>query len=466
MENKENQQPPHSASHSKDSNDKREMLSQEPSLVCRNNASCLLAHVQAKHLEITHKNGKLHEDISQLENLARQHAAELEQTNARLREQAENLASIFTALDSIGLIVADLSEEDATISMFSIGSEKLFGFSQEEAVGQSIALIYPPGDERIIPKRARRLAAGESMQSFNMNLRRKTGECFPVVVSIHPFAKKGGRCTKAVGVFRDITEMILVQNQLEALNKDLERKVEQRTLELQATYHQLLHAEKLSAIGKLSASIAHEFNNPLQGILTILNGLKKRAVMDEEDRRLLEAAIGEGVRIKELILTLQEFNRPTSGKKMVMDLHKTIDSVLLLHKNELRSKNVSLLRDFSERLPQILAVPDQIKQVLLNLLSNATDACHTPAATITVSTWQEGDRVAFEVRDTGIGINPDDMSRIFEPFFTTKPEVKGTGLGLPVIHGIVKKHHGEIRVASEQGRGSAFTVLLPIDGGK
>ena len=132
----------------------------------------------------------------------------------------------------------------------------------------------------------------------------------------------------------------------------------------------------------------------------------------------------------------------------------------------LRSKNVSLLRDFSERLPQILAVPDQIKQVLLNLLSNATDACHTPAATITVSTWQEGDRVAFEVRDTGIGINPVDMSRIFEPFFTTKPEVKGTGLGLPVIHGIVKKHHGEIRVASEQGRGSAFTVLLPIDGGK
>jgi len=250
---------------------------------------------------------------------------------------------------------------------------------------------------------------------------------------------------------------------LQILNNELEQRVEQRTLELQKTQKQFLHAEKLSAIGKLSASIAHEFNNPLQGILSVLRGLKRRATLEEEDKELLDEAIEEGDRIKGLIRSLQEFNRPSSGKKTLMDVHKALDSVLLLYKSDFKGKRISVERDYAEQLPEIQAVSDQIKQVFLNMLTNAADACHRPGGVITIKTWQENAAtVATAITDTGIGIKPSDIDLIFQPFYTTKPEVKGTGLGLSVSYGIIQKHRGEIRVESSPDQGSTFTILLPI----
>ena len=383
-------------------------------------------------------------------------------TNDRLKEQAANLASIYQALDSVGLIVGDLEGDDVRIRIFNTGAVQMFGYQPDAAIGKSIALIYPPELVEIIPERVRRLSKGEPMLSFNMTLVRQSGERFPAVISVHPFGIHEGRYKKAVGVFRDISELMQVQQQLEAINEDLERRVEARTLELQETQKKYLHAEKFSAIGKLSASIAHEFNNPLQGILSILKGLKKRAILEEEDRDLLNAAIGEGDRIKELIRNLQEFNRPSSGQKTLMDVHKSLQSLLLLHKSEFKGKRITLKLDLAEHLPPIIAVPDQIKQVFLNLLANAVDACQLPGGVITVSSWQENQYVAVAIKDTGIGIKAEDMTLIFQPFYSTKAMVKGTGLGLSVSHGIIKHHGGEIRVDSQPGQGATFTVLLPV----
>ena len=387
---------------------------------------------------------------------------EQKSANAQLREHSDYLVSIYQALDSVGLIVCDLVEGDARIRIFNSGAEKLFGYCRDEAIGQSIALIYPPELVEFIPGRTQRFSEGRALQSFNMTLVRQSGERFPAIVSVHPFDWHEGRCRKAVGVFRDISELMAIQQQLETMNEDLERRVEQRTRELQETQKQYLHAEKLSAIGKLSASIAHEFNNPLQGILSILKGLRKRAILEEEDRALLEAAIGESDRIKELIRGLQEFNRPSSGRIMPMDVHAALDSMLLLHKSDFKGKRITVERNYAERLPQICAVPDQIKQVFLNLLTNAADACRQPGGMITVSTRQEDSRVAISIKDSGIGIKPEEMALIFQPFYTTKPEVKGTGLGLSVSYGIVESHGGEIRVESRPGEGATFTVVLPI----
>ena len=111
-----------------------------------------------------------------------------------------------------------------------------------------------------------------------------------------------------------------------------------------------------------------------------------------------------------------------------------------------------------------MAVQDQIKQVFLNLLANAADACPTAGGELTVSTWQENERVAVAIKDTGSGIKPEDRERIFQPFFSTKPAVKGTGLGLSVCHGIIQDHQGEIRVESQPGHGTTFIILLPIEG--
>jgi signal transduction histidine kinase len=253
------------------------------------------------------------------------------------------------------------------------------------------------------------------------------------------------------------------EEQLRTLNDELEQRVERRTRELQETQSQYLHAEKLSAIGKLSASIAHEFNNPLQSVMTILKGLKKTAILEEKDKEMLNLAIGESDRMKNLIRSLQDFNRPSSGKKTLMDVHASIDSLLLLCKSDFKRKGISTVLNYAERLPQILAISDQIKQVILNLLNNAADACIKPDRVITITTWQEKNSIAMAIKDNGIGIKPEEIALIFQPFHSTKSEVKGTGLGLSICHGIVQNHHGEIRVESQPGEGSAFTVLLPIE---
>ena len=254
------------------------------------------------------------------------------------------------------------------------------------------------------------------------------------------------------------------EKQLLAMNDELEVRVELRTHDLQETQKLYMHAEKLSAIGKLSASIAHEFNNPLQGILSILKGVQKRAILEKEDRELVGLAISDSNRMKDLIRSLQDFNRPSSGKQVMMDVHVVLNSLLLMHKSDFAGRRISVALDYAENLPHIMAISDQIKQVLLNLLANAADACEKHDCVITVSTWREDDMVAVAIKDTGIGIKPENIEHIFHPFYTTKAEVKGTGLGLSVSYGIIKKHHGEIRVVSKPGEGATFTVLLPIKG--
>ena len=249
---------------------------------------------------------------------------------------------------------------------------------------------------------------------------------------------------------------------LAALNAELDLKVRQRTFELQEMQQLYLHSEKLAAIGKLSASIAHEFNNPLQGILSILSGVKKRAIMEAEDAELIDIAIGEGKRISYLIRSLQDFNRPSSGVVATMDVHQSLDSIILLHKNDFTQKRIVMHTDYTPHLPTISAVSDQIKQVFLNLLTNAADACLNRGGVITVSTRQEDDKVVVAIKDNGVGIRPEDIDNIYRPFYTTKSEVKGIGLGLSISYGIVKKHKGEIRIESTPGEGSTFTVVLPI----
>ena len=384
---------------------------------------------------------------------------EHKRTEIALRERKAYLRSILRAAP-IGIGVT----RDRILQEVNARLCEMTGYTEDELIAHDARMLYSNetayqwvGEEKY------KQIVQHGTGTVETRWQRKDGSCIDVLLSSTLIAKED----LARGVTftaLDITERKGMEAQLLAVNADLERRVEQRTFELQETQKKFLHAEKLSAIGKLSASIAHEFNNPLQGILSILKGIQKRATMDEEDRRLLQAAIHENLRIKDLIHTLQDFNRPTSGKKTVIDLHQVIDSILLLNKYDFKSRGISVVLEYADQLPQILAVSDQIKQILLNLLSNATDACHAPGATITISTWREDDQVALQITDTGIGIKPENMVRIFEPFYTTKPEVKGTGLGLPVVYGIVKYHQGTIHVVSEPGEGTQFTLRLPIKG--
>ncbi|MFN2354893.1 MAG: ATP-binding protein [Desulfopila sp.] len=278
-----------------------------------------------------------------------------------------------------------------------------------------------------------------------------------------PLLDSDGQITEWFGVASDITVRKRAEKALQALNDELENRVEQGILELQETHRQYLHAEKLSAIGQLSSSIAHELMNPLQGIKTVLKGVKRRAVVEEEDKELLDLAIAENERMANLIKSLREFHQPSTGKRTLMDLHDSLHSLLLLYKSNFKRNRISTVLNCAEGLPQIEVVSDQIKQVFLNLLNNAQDACSEKGGgVITISTCYEDQRIAITIQDTGVGFAPDIKDQIFAPFFSTKPREKGTGLGLSVCKKIIEQHHqGEIQVESEPGKGSTFTVLLP-----
>ena len=261
----------------------------------------------------------------------------------------------------------------------------------------------------------------------------------------------------------DTTEKQQAKEALKKAHDELERRVKTRTLELQQSHAQLLHSEKLSAVGNLSASIAHEFNNPLQSVMTIIKGIGQYANLDQEEQELTALALQECNRMKNLISDLQDFFRPTSGKPGLVDLHGIIDALLLLCKKDMHIRRIAISRKYAAGLPHVPAVADQLKQVFLNLLNNAADACAGRSGRITITTSSVDEKnIVIHIKDNGEGINPADLDHIFEPFFTTKQEKKGTGLGLSVSYGIIKNHGGRIEVHSELGNGTTFSVFLPI----
>lgn len=272
-----------------------------------------------------------------------------------------------------------------------------------------------------------------------------------------------GQTVKIYGANQEITERKLVEKALLKAHDELEHRVLERTQELQKTHEQLLHSEKLAAIGNLSASIAHEFNNPLYGIQSVIEGIKRNFTLDEEYRKLSDLALSECGRIKDLIKGLQDFNKPSAGVKEVVDIHALLDEVLTMIKKVYKTANITIIKQYASDLPGLQVIPDQIKQVLLNILTNAKDAIVDKNGEVTVMTENLGSKIAIRIKDTGNGISDADLPAIFEPFFTTKSVKKGTGLGLSISYGIIRGHGGDIKVDSILTQGSTVSILLPIN---
>ena len=239
------------------------------------------------------------------------------------------------------------------------------------------------------------------------------------------------------------------------------RRREKVEEELKQSQEQLLHTEKLRAIGKLTASIAHEFNNPIYGIRNVLEKISEEVELNDRQRGFVNMATDECNRVKDLIRKLQDFNRSSSRKIEMLDIHHVIDEMLILMKKKLQEKQIQLKKNYAANVPKIPGISDQIKQVILNLVQNGEEAV-TRGGVITITTRVGSSRLQVEVEDNGSGILPENRGKIFEPFFTTKSLVKGIGLGLSVTHGIVEAHGGKINVHSLPGKGTSFIVELPF----
>lgn len=232
------------------------------------------------------------------------------------------------------------------------------------------------------------------------------------------------------------------------------------------TYAQLVHADKLSAIGEIYAGLTHEINNPLGMILArvrLLLGPVRAGAPPADLAGDLEMIDRHGTRIADIVHGLLAFARKTTFELTDADLNALISDVVALLEKPFAKQRVRIETRLDPTVPRLRASPDQLQQVFVNLFNNARDAM-PEGGTITVRTTAHTGEVVAEVEDTGTGIAPEILDRVFEPFFTTKPVGKGTGMGLAVSFGIVKAHGGEITVASRPGQGACFRLRLPADG--
>ncbi len=252
----------------------------------------------------------------------------------------------------------------------------------------------------------------------------------------------------------------------------LESKVEERTEQLKTAHRKLLHSDRLASLGQLSASVAHEINNPISGVLN-LSMLMQRILKDdgippgrvEEFRKYLAQVVSETSRVGRIVMDLLAFSRRSKPQSTSSDLNGIVRTTLSLVSHKLKLGNVEVESDLQDRLPPIPCDGSQIQQVVLNLVMNGAEATYRRGrGKVCISTrLQEKDgMVLLEVKDDGEGISPENMSKIFDPFFTTKGEGKGVGLGLSVVYGIVEAHRGDIEVKSEVGTGTVFRVTLPL----
>ena len=226
----------------------------------------------------------------------------------------------------------------------------------------------------------------------------------------------------------------------------------------------MAESERLASIGVLAAGVAHEINNPLGGILALTSLALEITPADDPRRDNLEEVVRQTRRCGEIVKHLLEFSRQHRVSAERVDLHALVEKTLSLLERQSIFLNVKVERDLAAGLPTLVADGSQLQQVFVNVLMNAVQAMHE-RGTIRVSSRFDAlrDEVVLAFADSGCGIPKEQLSRIFDPFFTTKESGQGTGLGLSIAYGIVSRHGGSIEVDSEVGRGTTFTIRLPVE---
>jgi signal transduction histidine kinase len=258
-----------------------------------------------------------------------------------------------------------------------------------------------------------------------------------------------------------LTEGIALQGALAIENSRLYEGVKRQMAELKQTQAQLVQSTKLAAIGELAANIAHEINNPLTTVLGFASFIAERLKTDDPMREELTLIQDEAARARDIVRDLLQFSRQRDFMPETASLNHVLEQVLTMVRRQGAFGSVTVHEEYAPDLPGVEVDVSRIKQVFLNIINNAVYVM-PDGGSLTIRTTATSRSVRVDFQDTGPGIAPEHRDRIFDPFFTTKPEVSGTGLGLSVSLGIVQSHGGTIEVESEVGKGTTFTVALPL----
>ncbi len=267
------------------------------------------------------------------------------------------------------------------------------------------------------------------------------------------------------GVFREVDQemLVLLARQAAAAgdNALLYAEVREHMQQLEKSQRALLQVEKMAAAGRLTASIAHEINNPLQSLSNCLYLVGRDDLQPLDRQKYLNAAQEELDRLMTTVQRMLDLYRPVARQRNWISVQQVVERVLILMEPQLKQSNIGVKTHFGESIPDVLAVSSQIQQVLLNLLLNAVEAM-PDGGEIMITAKGFPDHVEVLVKDTGPGIPENELDRIFEPFVSTKEQ--GTGLGLSVSYGIIQAHGGALELVTGKGKGACFRIILPVGG--
>jgi PAS domain S-box-containing protein len=387
----------------------------------------------------------------------------------KLRERTEEMETILNGIQDFILVITP----DREIVEVNEAFLKQMGYSREEVIGSKCHEIF----QRV----NRPCNDGEVFCPLNKVIRNKRpsqevrtrvdhmGEHHYIEVSMFPIWEKDGKISKFIEVSRDITER---KREEEEMTRRLEKMVDERTRQLEETHAKLLHQDKMASLGKLSASVVHEINNPIAGILNLIILIKRineEGSIGQKDMegfsKYLDLMETETRRVSRIVSNLLAFSRQSKVEAKRVNLNRLIEKTLFLNANLLKLNGVKIQKRLDPGLPDFLGSEDQLQQVFMNLVSNAAEAMEaTEGGVLTIETEHssKNGRILVRVKDTGAGIPRENIGQLFEPFFTTKKKGKGVGLGLSVVYGILEEHGGSISVTSELLKGSIFKVELPI----
>ncbi|HEY4719694.1 MAG TPA: ATP-binding protein [Candidatus Methylomirabilis sp.] len=401
--------------------------------------------------------------VRRADSIMRRQHMERQRTREELqaaKEYAENL--IVSSLDMI--ISVDLERR---IVEFNRAAEQAFGYGKAEVLGTHVDRLYADPSEGTRMSNALTMHGGFIGEVRN---KRRNGEIFYAYVSASVMRDATGKVVGAMGISRDITERKRTEEALYEGN----RRLEEALAELQATQQHVLQQERLRALGQMASGIAHDFNNALSPVLGFSELLLDRPELLENKEKVTQYLRMMNTSAQDAasaVRRLREFYRSREVDELLLpvQLNPLVEQAIML--TQPRWKDQASARGVSIRVttdlppvPLVAGNEAEIREVLTNLIFNAVDAM-PEGGTINLRTSADGDHVVLEVCDTGEGMTAEVRQRCLEPFFSTRGK-RGTGLGLAVVYGIIRRHHGELTIDSEPGRGTTVTIRLPARPGE
>lgn len=389
-------------------------------------------------IEYPHGMRAVHSDHARIVHIALQLSSSLR--NARLLRESLYLRDYLTKLlehANAPILVIGRKREIRVVNRALL---TLTGYRREELIGRDFASLLEDDDRaRLLPVLIAALR-GQSATGVEVRVPSKFGSPVRLLMNTASVLSADGEVEGVIAIARDLTEI---------------RELEQR----------IVHAEKLATVGQLAAGVVHELNNPLTSISVYSDYLLKNAEREgarasdvHKLRRIHESAD----RILRFSRELLAYARPTHEEPRLLHISDVIERSLEYCDYLITERGVTVTLRFNHDVPNLLGVPGQLQQVLINLITNACHAMPEGAGTLELETSSdEAGDVVLQIKDNGSGISPDHLGRIFEPFFSTKGEGHGTGLGLSIVRNIVELHNGSIEVESELGNGTSFTLTFP-----